>query len=137
VLPWPFVLSARALPAAARITARPTTRIFVILTFLIRQHSLVIYSTPQSAIRLDRSCRLGRLEGRAPASPFVVRCPRIRTHSGLRDLERFRRKPAAVRAFTARVLSICANEALTATVQKVGDKLELNRPTAQVVVNNQ
>jgi hypothetical protein len=54
------VLSARPLPAAARITARPTTRIFVILTFLIRQHSLVIYSTPLPAIPLDHFQVAGR-----------------------------------------------------------------------------
>ena len=53
VLPWPFAPSARALPAAARITARPTTRIFVILAFLVRQHIHVIYSTPLPAIPLD------------------------------------------------------------------------------------
>src|SRR5207237_1940437 len=51
--PFPFVPSARPLPAAARITARPTTRIFVILTFLIRQHRPVIYSTPLPTIPLD------------------------------------------------------------------------------------
>ena len=95
VLPWPFALSARPLPAAARITARPTTRIFVILTFLaflIRQHSLVIYSTPLPAIPLDhysnprhgffpsgssseREAPLGdHLEWRTPAGPLVDRC---------------------------------------------------------------
>jgi hypothetical protein len=35
------------------------------------------------------------------------------------------------------VLSICANEALNKTVQEVRDKLELNRPAAQVAVNDQ
>lgn len=53
VLPWPFAPSARAFPVAARITARPTTRIFVILAFLVRQHIHIIYSTPLPPIPLD------------------------------------------------------------------------------------
>jgi hypothetical protein len=53
-------LSARPLPAAARITARPTTRIFVILAFLVRQHIHVIYSTPLPPIPLDHFQVAGR-----------------------------------------------------------------------------